>query len=206
MPIPLWQLMSTGIEPEQELTPVDCGEVHAVLEDELNNIGRGTSYSWSWEHWVVNSCSLYINNTAHTGSTCIWKKSSILCIRSQGISLIAKDSCYVLWNVGLRDRPCNTLIFCVWKKDIVKFSSLFSVSFHFLSLIISFPYYWLGSRCKKYADAQRPRCFSHLHGSFSWWFSHVKHVNMLKSRNLIFAFSNCHQFFFTYFNALIIWL
>lgn len=51
---------------------------------------------------------------------------------------------------------------------------------------------------------RRPRYFSVLLESFSWWFSHIKCVNMLGSRHLlILPFSNCHQFFFTYFSALI---
>lgn len=128
------------------------GEARAVLEAELNHMDRDTPCSWSWEQWVVlgtlNSCSLYIHNTAHTGSTYTWNWTSVLCVRSQGVKQRTPVMAHCLWNVGLRDRPCITLTVYGWKRDRIQFSHLFSISSPFLSLIISFPHYWLGSRCK----------------------------------------------------------
>lgn len=128
-----------------------CGEVRAVLEAGLNSMDRSTPCSSSWEQWVVlgklNSYSLYIHSTAHTGSSYIWKPTKVLCIRSQGVKQKTPVMAHCLWNVGLRDWPCITLTVYGWKTGRIQFSSLFSASSHFLSLIISFPYYSLGSRC-----------------------------------------------------------
>jgi len=46
-----------------------CGEVHAVLEADLNNMDRGAPCIWSWDQWVVlgtqNSCSLCSQHSSH---------------------------------------------------------------------------------------------------------------------------------------------
>lgn len=57
MPIPLWQFLSAGVEPGQELVPVDTVEKPALFwklswtiwTETLHAVGPGSS-EWSWEH------------------------------------------------------------------------------------------------------------------------------------------------------------
>ena len=141
MPISLWQFLCTGVKLGQELVPVDTVEksmlfwklTWTIWTEVLHAFDPGTS-ELSWEHKIAVAC---VHNTAHTGSSYTWKWTSVLCIRSQRVKQRALVCAHCL-----RYWPCMPLTVYAWKRDRNQFSSLFSVSYRFLSLIISSPYYF----------------------------------------------------------------